>query len=442
MNVTYRREMKHNYLIIEQDISGTEGYEVSMLRENQINGLLKFHLKQIDNHKYFYYEITSRQPLNRILEIHSLNKAELKNLITGIAQVFNRLPAYLLNEDQILLQPEYIYLEPERFLVSLCLVPGRYRKFNEDMTELLRYLLGKVNHQDKECVVMAYALYQESLKDNYGIDTLTDLVCTPHVGEGREKEDTASASGSEDGEEQIIFTDTDQDQIQVFQEFNQMEQGTSSGFVFWKQLFILLSTFAGSAAIIWIVSGHKGIIKYWYALPSAGILTAVYEIIKSGGMNNKKYYGEESKKGDTGTKPESEREAWQLAFYEEKEEPGAPLKTAVEEEMVQTALLTNVKRDSKVKILKSTDPGRQDIEIAYTPYLIGKQEGLVDCVLEGEAISRIHAKVEKDGDDYWICDLNSTNGTYVNGRLLETNEAVRLENGDEIFIANFAFIFT
>lgn len=442
MNVTYRRELKHNYLIIEQDISGTEGYEVSMLRENHINGLLKFHLKQIDNHKYYYYEITSRQPLNRILEIHSLNKDELKNLVTGIAQVLSRLPAYLLNEDQILLQPEYIYLEPEHFLVSLCLVPGRYRKFSEDMTELLRYLLGKVNHQDKECVVMAYALYQESLKDNYGIDALAELVCTPNAGEGGEKEVRADASGSEDGEEQIVFTDTDQDQIQVFQEFNQMQQATSSGFVLWKPLFLLLSTMAGAVAIIWSISGYKGIIKYWYAPTIAGILSAVYGVIKSGSMNNKKYYGEESKKGDTGIEPEPEREAWQMAFYEEKEEPGNPLKADVEEEMVQTALLTNVKTDTKVRILKATGSGRQDIEITYTPYLIGKQEGLVDCVLEGDAISRIHAKIEKDGDDYWICDLNSTNGTYVNGSLLETNETVRLEIGDEIFIANFAFIFT
>lgn len=66
----------------------------------------------------------------------------------------------------------------------------------------------------------------------------------------------------------------------------------------------------------------------------------------------------------------------------------------------------------------------------------------MDYVLNGEAISRIHAKIEKEENDYYISDLNSTNGTYVNGRLLETNETVLLNTGDEIFIANFAFIFT
>ena len=41
---------------------------------------------------------------------------------------------------------------------------------------------GKVNHQDKECVVMAYGLYQESLKENYGMGDLLRLT-------GRDKSD-------------------------------------------------------------------------------------------------------------------------------------------------------------------------------------------------------------------------------------------------------------
>ena len=61
MNVTYRREMKHNYLIIEPEISHYDSYEVQMMASNGIEGLLKFRLKQVDDRKLYCYEITSKQ---------------------------------------------------------------------------------------------------------------------------------------------------------------------------------------------------------------------------------------------------------------------------------------------------------------------------------------------------------------------------------------------
>ncbi|WP_286173608.1 DUF6382 domain-containing protein [Clostridium sp. WB02_MRS01] len=149
MKAAYRREMKQNYLIIEPEEAGYDSYEIHMMEANRIEGLLKFHVKQVDNRRFYYYEITSKQPLNRVLECHSLGTDELKKLIEDIGRTLGRLESFLIKEKQILLEPEYIYVEPEQFRVSLCLVPGRQVGFPEEMTGLLRYLLGKVNHQDK-----------------------------------------------------------------------------------------------------------------------------------------------------------------------------------------------------------------------------------------------------------------------------------------------------
>jgi len=432
MNVTYRREMKHNYLIIEQGNVQMQGYEENMLKENQINGLLKFQLKQIDNRRYFYYEITSKQPLSRILEFHSINKQELINLITGIAQILNRLPAYLLKEDQILLQPEFIYIEPEQFFVSLCLIPGRDRKFSEEMSELLRYLLGKINHQDKECVVMAYALYQESVKDNYGMDALAELVCLHNDKLESRQEEKAYETQSE-------FTNIEKEEIQVIEEFPSPVQTKTSGSGLWRPLIISSIVVAGFFALLWSIYGYRGVSKYWYLVLAAGILSVLLGV-KSTGKNQYQHPEEISPAKDRSY--DSKQEEWQTAFYESKEKSSALLKSAAGEEPLQTVLLANSQKDTKVRVFKSASTGIADIIVTYTPYLIGKQEGLVDYVLNEEAISRIHVKIEKDENDYFISDLNSTNGTYVNGRLLETNETVLLNTGDEIFIANFAFIFT
>ena len=83
MVVSYKRELKHNYLIIEPEEVFYDSYEIKMMAANVIDGLLKFHVKQVDNRKSYYYEITSRQPLSRLLECRNIGTEELKCIITG-----------------------------------------------------------------------------------------------------------------------------------------------------------------------------------------------------------------------------------------------------------------------------------------------------------------------------------------------------------------------
>lgn len=61
--------------------------------------------------------------------------------------------------------------------------------------------------------------------------------------------------------------------------------------------------------------------------------------------------------------------------------------------------------------------------------LIGKNREISDLCLNLPQISRIHAKIEESGDGYIITDLNSTNGTSVNGHFLETNESMTISPG-------------
>lgn len=176
VNITYKREMKHNYLIIEPLDDFKLGYECKMLLCNSIDGLLKFHLKQLDGSLQYYYEITSRQPLSRLLEKQCITSEEISLLLVHISQTLNQMESYLLKEEQILLDPDYIYIEQDSFFVSLCLIPGRMCNFPDDLGKLLQYILSKVNHQDKDSVVLAYSLFQESQKENYGIDDLLKLL--------------------------------------------------------------------------------------------------------------------------------------------------------------------------------------------------------------------------------------------------------------------------
>jgi pSer/pThr/pTyr-binding forkhead associated (FHA) protein len=57
--------------------------------------------------------------------------------------------------------------------------------------------------------------------------------------------------------------------------------------------------------------------------------------------------------------------------------------------------------------------------------------------LPGQSVSRSHAKIVKEGEDYFIVDQKSGNGTFLNGRKLSPNERNLLKNNDLISIDVF-----
>lgn len=54
-------------------------------------------------------------------------------------------------------------------------------------------------------------------------------------------------------------------------------------------------------------------------------------------------------------------------------------------------------------------------------------------------VSRHHAELRAEGDNYWIKDLNSKNGTYVNGNLIEDEQL--LANGDHAQVGDTILVF-
>ena len=98
MEIHYERQMRHNYLIIRPENSESENYECRMLMANTIEGLLKFRFQQTEEGIQYYYEITSKQPLSRMLEGRAIRRTEIAKLMVSIAEILERLESYLLQE--------------------------------------------------------------------------------------------------------------------------------------------------------------------------------------------------------------------------------------------------------------------------------------------------------------------------------------------------------
>src|SRR3954464_4082602 len=88
------------------------------------------------------------------------------------------------------------------------------------------------------------------------------------------------------------------------------------------------------------------------------------------------------------------------------------------------------------QILEGIDKGRvfRDLQ---TPVTIGREEGNV-LRLNDERVSRFHAKVQFDNNEVIITDLESTNGTRINGNVVQIR---RLRAGDRIGVGRSLILF-
>ncbi len=88
------------------------------------------------------------------------------------------------------------------------------------------------------------------------------------------------------------------------------------------------------------------------------------------------------------------------------------------------------------QILEGVDKGRLFRELP-TPVTIGREEGNL-LRLNDERVSRFHAKIQSDSDDFIITDLDSTNGTRVNGTVVQIR---RLRYGDRVTVGRSLLLF-
>jgi pSer/pThr/pTyr-binding forkhead associated (FHA) protein len=88
------------------------------------------------------------------------------------------------------------------------------------------------------------------------------------------------------------------------------------------------------------------------------------------------------------------------------------------------------------QVLEGIDKGRTFRELT-TPVTIGREEGNV-LRLNDERVSRFHAKVQYDNGEMILTDLESTNGTRVNGNVVQIR---RLRPGDRVGLGRSLLLF-
>lgn len=441
MTVEYRREMNRNYMVIRAERTKGGRYAEKMLTENQIPGLLSFYEKRVDDQMWFYYDITSRQPLGRILESRALAGPEIRRLISDLLYTLKQMERFLMDEGQLSLNPEYIYVEPDTFQSFLCLIPGEYKNFSEEFGDFAKYLLDHVNHVDTEAVVLAFGIFQESRKANFGMESVERIINQDIKTSGEKNiPDQRGPSYEEEAD------DLEREEAAVYKEplispvnaKKGADKSTDGKKRIAVTVLLILAILVPAGVVV--LQGMSGLLRYKWILAAieGGLLVMI--------LTFKRTANEEQ---------ENEAEVVQKAGGQAASDPGAASKVRMEnwedilrrgdepdnkEEELQTVLLTAglVKEESRRLVPVS---GGEEILIPYFPFIIGKSRELSDFCLDAPGVSRLHLRIDEKENGYTVTDLNSTNGTQVDKKILQANESCALAEGEVVKIAGLAYRF-
>ncbi|MBO5486307.1 MAG: hypothetical protein J5988_05175, partial [Eubacterium sp.] len=273
MEVEYKREMNRNYMVVEPNLGHNEKYAVRMLSGNKIPGLLPFHDKYVNGEMRYYYDITSKQPLDRILEHRTMSGQEIRTFIGDLVLVLKQMERFLLDEGQLCFDEKMIYIEPESFRVSFCLIPGKYGVFATEFCELAQYLLDHVSHNDGDAVVLAFSVFKESRKMNFGIEDIERCL------QSKEPEKEIAIRPAKELEK-----DLEEDLPIEFNSFESLaKEGQEVGITLTKGRKIvsgiILSVMIAIPVIIFLAVGINGIMRWKWILMAVEILLTVTMII-------------------------------------------------------------------------------------------------------------------------------------------------------------------
>lgn len=84
----------------------------------------------------------------------------------------------------------------------------------------------------------------------------------------------------------------------------------------------------------------------------------------------------------------------------------------------------------------------EKIELSKPSFVLGKNPEKSDyAVADNTNISRVHAVITMRNGRYYVMDQNSTNGTFINGRIIKAGQETEILPGDCLMLANEEFIF-
>ncbi len=462
--VRFENENNINYMVIEE--KGEQAaldFELKMLEKNKIQGLLPLYIRQINNRRLYYYEITAKQQMSKIFSFNKIKWQDLKMICEGIAMMVHTVNEYLLALENIILKPELIFMDLSKRQLYFTYYPGvnedlaKHEKADEQLRQLFEYILEHYDHStEKEELMTVYDMYQKIVQNEYNLEKLGEFVSEKPEknnrpdGEDIQKPENEEKTGIKQDNEKnagkvidAIPCETVHEEKEVYdvKKINLQKgiKAIAGACILWGMLHLLLPDMmllqvSSIAAIIFIAAG-SAVFLVLERMPKTVLSKMEYS------SYSQPFVMPDSTEDNIG-KQEEEISLTQNAEAENMRSKQQEAKAYSGHTMLLSEYMASHQpaQYALKLVYQGNEQGLEgELPVSKFPCMIGSFGQHCDIRIEHAMVSRIHMCIYCQGADISVEDLNSTNGTYVNGSRLATGEKYSIQNGDELKIATLLY---
>ena len=423
--IVYERNVTGSFMRIAAPAEG--GVDERLLLRRKLPGVLAVEKAYVNGGGQYWYNISGKQSLDTYCSVKEIRMDFVEQLIISVCSLLERMEWNLSRMDCLMLDPELVFISNASQDFVFTLYPGGTQKVEQEFQMLMEYLMKKVDHKDTEAVRAVYQIYEHTLEEGYQITDIRSLLFRDKSGLNQDEEWNRSvASGN--GKQSMgknnranlkCEADRYEDAEQCLSEMHEKtvkNQGTEKAKIdFRKGIRTDRVHKTQNGTGIWRVMKAK--------LVAWGILQ---DSENPQSINNTKLVEEKRSK-----KREAE------VIYPDLE---AEIEPEPVPEIHPTVCLTSFHGQTRGELRYMGNEGFVDIMLKDGSARIGYGKE-ADISINRETISQFHARIHKEEDGFYIEDLNSTNGTFVNEEPLVYKEQRKLAYNDIVQFADIRYRF-
>lgn len=411
--VSYQRNIAGSYMKIP--VSRINEFDERLILKKKLPGLIPVERCFMDGRGEYWYQITGKQSLDTYCRLQDVSVAFIEQVILSVCSEIEILEWNLLDINCLQLEPELVYISNQTQEVLFCVYPENTQDISLGFQQLMEYLLTRIDHKDEEMVRLGYGIYEKTLREGYNILDIREFIVQRRNERNPQIQDNSEMDGLEKATEGKRRSDkvAKQDRIRnVDRTGKQEEKGvlkkqveeacpvSETGVRDWRNEL-------GKTQEIWAAMQETwGRIRELFKTPLIPERTKKKELSQAD------------------------------FFYDTEEEE--ELEPVIEIHPTVCIGQGNL-REEGLLLYEGRDT-YPDYHIQKEVCTVGKDQAS-DLLLQKETVSRHHAKIRKMEDGYYIEDLNSTNGTYLNDELLSYKEPRLLHSSDLICFADVKYRF-
>lgn len=415
MQIVYRHGFNNNLMIIRDSNIVINDYRINMIMRNKISGLLEMYIGCVNGESELSYIISSRQSVRDLFPRNKIKYEDVKILIEGIISLGKELREYLLDINSILLDLDFIYFDVDTKKVYFCYYPNNENSFENSFRKMLQDIVVLVEHNDYKAVELTYGIMEMCSKMNFSLYQIEQYISVtlervkytvpdtePDINAYENQDDTYSDYGISNIND--IEGEKDKYKNEKFNYLNEQINTRDE-----------IKSIVGEEANYSIDNKHS---------------------------DNNSLFGKFTKFLNTRNFKDTKVIKKEICVRENEPVCDEEPVMKYEDENVsegETVLISDIIKDKKRKLFSLCD--YDDIVINEYPFTIGKTSGKVDEIIKDKSVSRIHVRIDNEAGSFTIEDLNSRNGTFVNGERLNPYDKIEISIGDKITIASLDYIF-